>query len=201
MPWFRELLVTPECLGCQALGVKLCASCARVLRPRDIQHRSDFTIRCASEYDGWLSERIIDYKNGAAHLARPLAELISPLVSITAVLVPVPTSRAKIRARRFDTVGLLCRELVKIERHRQILPILSLVREVKDQVGLSESGRHANLAHAFMATASSTRDVVVIDDVVTTGATLDEARRALLIAGAHHVSAVALCCSAKKRYG
>lgn len=183
------------------LGVSLCANCAHELHPSDVSLRSDFTVRCVSEYDGWLRQQIIDYKNGAAHLARPLAELISPLVCTTAVLVPVPTSLAKIRARRFDTVGLLCAELVKIERQRQVLPMLSLMRAVRDQVGLSESGRHANLAHAFRATAVITRDVVVIDDVATTGATLSEARRALLIAGARNVSAVVLCCSTKKRYG
>ena len=179
----------------------MCAGCYRDLQSFDVRLENDFTVNCVSEYDGWIRDRIIEYKNGAAHLARPLAQLLSPLVSPTAVLVAIPTSPAKIRSRRFDTVGLLCAELAKLGNKREVLAALRLVRGVQDQVGLSEKQRSRNLSHAFAGTQSLVQNVVVVDDVITTGATLREAKRALVIAGAPHVSAVVLCGSTKKRYG
>ena len=200
MSWFRDLLITPECLGCQRLGVVVCQKCQHDVEAFTIQHQ-DLQVTCVAEYDKWIRERIIEFKNGKSSLARPLAELLHPHICQNAVLVPVPTTRAKIKTRGFDTVGLLCKELAQLEPRRTVVNGLAMRRQVRDQVGLGFNQRQRNLDHAFRATAPVHQPVVVIDDVITTGATLLEANRALNLAGATAVQAVVLCGSPQKRYG
>lgn len=200
MSWFRDLLVTPECLGCRRLGVDLCHSCRRDIHPFTIKHQG-VQVMCVAEYDTWIRERIIEYKNGKSSLARPLAQLLHPYVSDDAVLVPVPTTRLKIKARGFDTVSLLCKEIARLEPGRTVIKGLTIARPVRDQVGLGLKERQVNLAQSFRATTVFYQPVVIIDDVMTTGATIKEATRALKVAGAMGIVAATLCGSPQKRYG
>lgn len=177
----------------------MCRSCRRDLDAFTISHQ-DFHVTCVAEYDNWMRERIIEYKNGKSLLARPLAQILSAHIPANAIVVPVPTTRSKIKARGFDSIGLLSKELTKLESKRRVMKSLTIVRPVIDQVGLGHSQRQQNLAHAFRATTLMNQPVVVIDDVMTTGATLIEARRALLLAGARKVEAAVLCASPQKRY-
>jgi len=64
---------------------------------------------------------------------------------------------------------------------------------VQDQVGLSFTERQANMSSAFRANRPVVGDVILIDDVVTTGATLMNAAKALKIAGAKRVYCITLC--------
>ncbi len=76
---------------------------------------------------------------------------------------------------------------------------LYLNREVKDQVGLSARERQTNLAGAFAARQRFSGTVLIVDDVVTTGATLTNAANALRIAGAQSIFALTLCGSPNNR--
>ena len=76
---------------------------------------------------------------------------------------------------------------------------LYLRREVQDQVGLTARERAANLAGAFTARQRFSGTVVIVDDVVTTGATLTNAAKALRIAGAQSIFAITLCGSPDAR--
>lgn len=183
------------------MGVRLCQPCAAELKPFKFELAEDFVVTSVGEYQGWLRDCIIEYKNGADYLAHPLAKLISPGISRTATLVPIPSSKVKQDMRRFDTICLLCWHLKKLESGRSVAPILFLNRKVQDQVGLAAAQRKVNLANAFGIRNQITRPVVLVDDVVTTGATLLEARRILQIAGTMQVSAAVLCGTPKKRYG
>ena len=70
---------------------------------------------------------------------------------------------------------------------------LVLVRSVRDQVGLNRLERQQNVAGAFASLAKFRGPVVLLDDVVTTGATISAAANALKVAGATEVFAVGLC--------
>lgn len=111
------------------------------------------------------------------------------------LLVPVPASRAAFRARGVDHVAALLQALTRRHRHdigRPVswAPLLEPTRRVADQAGLNAADRRVNLAGSLrIRTGGGSRAtrgsplVVIVDDVLTTGATVAEAARALRVGG------------------
>lgn len=202
MPFLlRDLVFTPNCINCTKLGLALCKTCSDLTK---VEIRSDLTelssVKCAGEYLGWLRDRLIQYKSGNHQLGRGLAELILAKCSDqlkNCVLVPIPTSQTKLAQRQIDLVGNLAKYLTRFEPSIQLKSVLQLTKEIPDQVGLSEAQRSENLKNAFVSTQYLSGAVVLLDDVVTTGATISSAAIALKNAGASSVSAVGLCATSK----
>jgi ComF family protein len=112
------------------------------------------------------------------------------------VLVPVPTSRRSKRERGCDLVDELARASTRLLRRigvdAQVSQALAPVRPTADQVGLGAAERASNLRGAFGLRTSrrlTGRDVIVVDDILTTGATVSEAVRVLTDAGHRPVGA------------
>jgi ComF family protein len=108
-----------------------------------------------------------------------------------AVLVPVPTATSRVRARGYDQSKLLARAVAR----RQSLPVLNcLARHGQThQVGATRQQRLSQLSTAFRVIRPARlagRHVILVDDVTTTGATLELAAQKLLAAGARRVDAV-----------
>ncbi|MGI8328824.1 ComF family protein [Actinomadura scrupuli] len=121
------------------------------------------------------------------------------------VLVPVPSARTAVRARGHDPALRITLAAVRSLRARRLparcLDVLAQTRVVADQTGLTAAGRLANLAGALSVrrpAAVRGRRLIVVDDVITTGATLAEAARALRAAGAE-VPAVAVVAATRRR--
>jgi predicted amidophosphoribosyltransferase len=108
-----------------------------------------------------------------------LAGAIDGLDQPDAFLVPVPSAAAARRARGGDHVARL------LPRGRRTRDALRLARAVRDSAGLDVEARAANLAMALRSAAPPWpgASAVIVDDIVTTGATLTEAARALRVAG------------------
>jgi ComF family protein len=107
-----------------------------------------------------------------------------------AVLVPVPPSSARLRARGHDHVLLLARVLARRARLRLAPGALRRVHPTATQVRLDAGARRHNLAGAFAVQhreAIRGRRVVLVDDVLTTGATADACAAVLAAAGAERV--------------
>lgn len=137
---------------------------------------------------------------GRLRLTRPLGRLLAVGCSVVPLsgrtgLVPVPTARAQVRRRGADPVRLLAAraalDLGAVGVDATLLPALRRVRATRDQVGLGIRERQANIAGAFAAERSvvarcvraGIEEVLVVDDVLTTGSSAREAVRALADAG------------------
>ena len=121
--------------------------------------------------------------------------------------IPVPSSPAAVRRRGDSPLELLTREAVRqaglSERELVLAPALRLRRRVADQAGLGHIQRAENLERAievqrrWRASVQGV-NVLLVDDVLTTGATLMEAARALRSAGASHVAAATVAATQRR---
>jgi predicted amidophosphoribosyltransferase len=154
-----------------------------------------------AEYSGTVKAALLAHKeDGLLSLARPLgralalsvfAALARELRTSTGepvALVPVPSRRQVTRARGYDPLLAMTRAARTALRRAgltaYVSPVLRVVRDVADQSGLDAPARAANLSGAFAAREVRTgRLIVVVDDIITTGATALEATRALTAAG------------------
>ena len=107
-----------------------------------------------------------------------------------ALLVPVPLHPSRLRARGFNQAALLATELARRRRGAVDVWVLHRLREGPRQTTLGAAERAANLSRCFAvrnAAGVDGRHVVLIDDVITTGATANACARVLLAAGARRV--------------
>lgn len=124
-------------------------------------------------------------------LARSASRWLSALPS--AELIPIPLHVTRLRRRGYDQAGLLARTLARATRRRLRAEALQRTRATLRQVGLSEAQRMLNVAGAFEASPTlAGRTIVLVDDVVTTGATARAAAEAVLNAGAMSVHVLTL---------
>jgi ComF family protein len=153
-------------------------------------------------YEGGLRELIHLLKYGGVRpaanvLGRMLAEAIAklgPELSGEILLIPVPLHRAKLRQRGFNQAELAARAAFKCSAYRDRLRlatgILMRKRETASQIGLTRHQRRENLRGAFEvkhAEAIKGREILLVDDVYTTGSTVSECSRVLRRAGAAKV--------------
>jgi ComF family protein len=107
------------------------------------------------------------------------------------LVVPVPLHPRRLRARGFNPAATLARDLARARGVPLATTALRRVRDTGSQTGRGRADRRRNVRGAFAATRPAPERIWLVDDVVTTSATLEEAARALRRAGAHVV--IALC--------
>ncbi|KTR94368.1 hypothetical protein NS220_09200 [Microbacterium testaceum] len=182
------------CAGCGLVDVGLCSGCraALIAAPHRRRTEAGLSVISALEFSG-VPARVLRVlkEEGRTSLARALApvlgSVLADVVGEDAVVTTVPSSRAAYRRRGYRPVDLLVRR-----SGWPPVPLLRSVRTPRDQRGLGRAARRANVGGVFVSRPVRGRDVVLVDDVVTTGATLDDAARALRAAGARGVVAVTL---------
>ena len=153
----------------------------------------------AEQSSGRLASALFRYKYGReVVLARPLGELLAercPLPPQYDVIMPVPLHRTRLRWRGFHQALLLARPLARRWNVELDAFALRRTRPTAPQVGLDDAGRRRNIAGAFAvqwAPAIRRRSILLVDDVLTTGATADECARTLRAAGARRVDVLVL---------
>ncbi len=193
----------PFCLRCgdpfpEHWRVQICPDCRTRRRPIT-------RIRSVFAYEGLVRQMIRDAKYGRK--ARPLryfgeelflfsqAELTAPIDAI----VPVPLHRMREWERTFNQAELLSREVSRLKG----LPLWQPLRKIRPtppQSLLSGAARRANLTGSFRYTGnvSTPKSVLLVDDVVTTGATLEECARVLRSAGVRRVYALTVARAVQK---
>ncbi|MER7816942.1 ComF family protein [Streptomyces sp. NPDC096153] len=215
--WWREIsgLVLPAvCAGCGAARTVLCEECAEALagppaRARPCPEPQGLpVVFAAARYEGAVRSVLIAHtERGALGLARPLGAALAGAVRAATpegraergplLLVPVPSARRAVRARGHDpSRRIAVAAAVALRRagtYSRVLPVLRQGRRVSDQSGLTARERLENMAGALEAApwagrVLEARRTVLVDDVMTTGASLAEALRALRAAFSGHVS-------------
>jgi predicted amidophosphoribosyltransferase len=222
-----DLVVPRVCAGCGEPRQLLCPGCRAALdrpaqrtvpRPSPAGFPPTWTV---TAYDGAVREALLAHKeHGRLGLAGPLGDGLARSVSAAVetrhrgsgwppvVLVPVPSSAAATRARGHDPMLRIARRAACVlrasGRPTTVLPALAVGRTVSDQAGLGAVARAHNLAGAHrirpraLARLQGGATVVLVDDLVTTGASLAEASRALHEVGLPPLAAAVVAATARR---
>lgn len=197
-----DLLLGACCPGCGAPGAGVCADCLAAVRPapRVIVDGPPPVVACLP-YRAPLTSLVTAHKDrGAGWLCDLLGSWLAPglcavveAAEACPALVPLPSSPAAVRRRGADHVA----DLLRAASARcglpevAVRPLLRRTRRVHDQVEISHAARAGNQAGSMSAFPGD-RQVVVVDDIRTTGASLDEAVRALRASGHQVLAALVL---------
>ncbi|MFD0151519.1 ComF family protein [Streptomyces sp. NPDC055721] len=201
------LVLPVACGGCGRPRSVLCPECAAALtgagpcRVRPAPEPAGLpVVHAVAPYADSVRDLLLAHKErGALALAGPLGGALADAVTAAAgpatgpgspplLLVPVPSSRSSVRARGHDPTRRIAlaaaARLRRGGRAARVVPVLRQRRYVADQAGLGARGRLANLSGALEVVAGGARlleagRVVLVDDLMTTGASLAEAARAL----------------------
>jgi len=209
-----DLLLPPGCAGCGKYGAAICPGCRASLRPlASVADRflapdpsvvvgDALTLAMAAFAHRDAAQRILRRLKygGGRRLAGPLAEMALPalrrLLAVTgaATLVPVPLHRSRQRDRGYNQAELLATELA-CRAGMTVWPALVRRRATQRQHGLDRATRIRNLRQAIALSAASPPEgkgaglpaVVLVDDILTTGATLEACAVILRAAGVEAV--------------
>lgn len=192
-----QLIFPSRCFGCRVLGPSICSACRSDWHPHYYKTKFDaFTVHSALVYTPTASKIILAAKEsslkGADELIiEAIIHALNKAIPDTTLfrLVPIPSSKASQRRRGRSFVV----DLVSQISQRTGIPMvdcLQLSRKVLDQSGLHRDERATNLAGAFTLRSRVRGELILVDDVVTTGATLREATRAVNSQGFQTVGSV-----------
>jgi ComF family protein len=186
-------LEPPLCSRCGAEGEST-RSCPCRSRLRSLRR-----LRAAAAYEGPLERAIHRFKyEGWRSLACALSSLIADRLAVevpaAAFVVAVPLHPARLKARGYNQSELIARELARSLRLPPPLAGLCRMRDTPPQVGLDRLRRHSNVSGAFVWRGPPLRGeaLLLIDDVATTGATLEACAAVLKGAGSGSLTGLTL---------
>ncbi|AOS93438.1 ComF family protein [Mycobacterium intracellulare] len=205
-----DLVLPAECGGCGAPSSRWCDACAAELavrpdEPHVVNPRIDagVPVFALGRYANARRQAILALKeHGRADLVAPLARALAlgvhrllawGMVDTPLTLVPAPTRRSAARRRGGDPVTRLARAAVAQHPEIAVAPALRIKALTRDSVGLGTAARERNITGRVVLRGRLPRtDVMVVDDIVTTGATARESVRVLEAAGVRVVAVLAI---------
>ena len=202
-----DVLFPPKCVFCGKLTSSdleerfICPECEKSLpwtSPSGGVTRGDFFVKCVSPlfYRGAVRDSVLKFKFGgresnAGLYGRLIADCLSSHPDIKFDLITwVPLSRRRMRSRGYNQAQAIA-ESVAVSTNVPLWKTVKKVRHTPAQSSLADkSQRRANISGAFVMEKSvdvTDLSILIIDDVVTTGSTLSECARVLLMSGAERV--------------
>jgi ComF family protein len=200
--WSKLAWLSPPCCACcgqpfafQSGPASLCGAC---LQKRPAYDRA----RAVFRYDDESRDLILGFKHAdrtelAPSLARWMARSGAELIGECDLIVPVPLHWTRLAMRRFNQAGLLAQAIGRLTDRPVEAQALTRRRATRSQGHLGRLARRRNVQGAMAVTARCTphvadRRILLVDDVITTGATVETAAKALISAGAAAVDVLAL---------
>ena len=205
-----QLIYPPNCLICFAADSEICLVCSANWR-QDVKvgqvmkiplyftnfYNSDSAkiILAAKENGNQIAKDLL-----ANSIAQSIRKAVTDLnLSGQIALVSIPSSFAAVRKRGRDHIQDLTIKIISITDTDGIslvnLPILKISRKLKDQSNLNKAQRLSNMSGAYLATSSesSFNNLIIIDDLITTGASIQEGIRALSGINLRPVAIITAC--------
>ena len=214
-----NLIFPPKCIFCRKLldvtaEMEICNDCFRQIHlfseNSRVKNTSSFCdeIVCVSEYSGIIKEALKRYKfNGKPSYCRAFSKLLIKKVKIMTncrkfdIIVSVPLHKSRETVRGYNQALLISKIVSKATGIREESGVLKRVRETSAQSLISSRhGRLNNIKDAFKVTQPhklAGKSIILIDDILTTGHTVDECSRALKEAGALWVTAAVIASGRK----
>lgn len=213
-----DLVVPTTCVFCHRLGAQLCSACEP-----EWMHEASAPLECSvgdlngfalTAFDGSSAAVLTAVKDhGRTSLLNPIAESMARVVRSRYAgraplgLLGVPSSRASVRRRGLNLGQMLVGKIAKYSG-TSVCGGLSLLRPTADQRDLTAEERFANLNQSMQFEPKRTLQpesggpppLVIIDDVLTTGATIQEVHRAVRVAGFEPIGFVTFA-HTKKEFG
>ncbi|MET0156264.1 MAG: ComF family protein [Rickettsiales bacterium] len=182
-------------------GPQLCVKCMTVPR------RLDAAIAALSYNDA--AKKLVyrlkfcDAVDLVPMMATQMAAAGRDAIARSDVIIPVPSCRKRLRRRKYNQSALLARRIARQSGKPVTYRALLKIKSTPPQTSLSAKARERNLSAAFLAPSRNAeeiagKNILLIDDVYTTGATVEACAKALKKAGAAQVRALTLCKTLKK---
>jgi len=207
----KELLFPKRCFFCKKHGELLCCDCKELFEISPVHHRARAEtyltdIYAACSYENTFVKILIHnlkYAPFCKELAIPAATLIADHFKLSeqsinfndSIIIPVPLAKKRLRWRGYNQAEAIARELERIWLVPTTSDCLKRHKETKTQAELSKSERRENIKKAFTCENSALlkdKSIFLIDDVITTGATISECANVLLKNGAREVLGIAV---------
>lgn len=206
-----DLVLPLECGGCGAPSTRWCDTCAQELdvgpdQPLVITPRVDpqVPVLALGRYAGARRNAIVKMKDhGRTDLVQPLAQALAlgisrlftwGLLDVPLTIVPAPTRRAAARKRGGDPVTRMAKAATKTHADITIVQALRIKALARDSAGLGTAERERNIVGRvrLIKRPPARTEVLLVDDIVTTGATARESVRVLHAAGIQVAAVLAI---------
>jgi ComF family protein len=187
-----DAVAPSRCAACGEPGQPLCEACAASIEATPAPLIAG--ARAAFTYEGEVRQvlhrgKFRDCRSALRTLAWMGAERMVPPVD--AVVVPVPLARRRQAERGYNQAQVVAGAFAGFHR-LAVAPLLARTRDTPPQSTLDRRTRQDSVAGAFAAAGAAGRSIWLVDDVLTTGATTQAAKSALLEAGARQVDVAVL---------
>ena len=201
-----DLLYPPQCVHCTRLGSLLCERCTAQLAPGPLRAVAGLdAVRVRTTFEGPATSAIYALKyQGIKRLAGPLGGLLAEAWLGTGWTVDficaVPLHAQRQAERGYNQSALLASQVASLTGWRYVEGAVARVRHTETQTHLDTQARRENVAGAFAADPLrvDNQSIVLVDDVLTTGATLAACAAALRASGARCVYGLVLASAVYK---